>query len=100
MKFLIFALLPVFILGQTLNKFQWNNCGSPAVDIYEVDVTPMPIVQPGAIDLTFLTNFKRDMSGGLKTKLTITRIVSGLKLPIRWYFMSFFFIKLFIYSTN
>ena len=85
MNFLFFiALLPVVIRSQTLNKFQWNNCGSPAVNLYEVDVTPMPIVQPGSIDLTFIAEFKRAMSGNLATKLTISRTVSGLKLPIRW----------------
>lgn len=81
----LIAFLPALIKCQTLNKFQWNNCGSPAVSLYEVDVTPMPIVQPGSIDLTFIAEFKRAMSGGLATKLTITRTVSGLKLPIRWY---------------
>lgn len=85
MKLLIFALLPVFIYGQTLTKFQWSNCGSPAVDLYEVDVSPMPITQPGSIDLIFLSNFKRQMSGGLKTTLKVSRTVSGLKIPIRWY---------------
>ncbi|CAF0739801.1 unnamed protein product [Brachionus calyciflorus] len=82
---LLIALLPVFLNAQTLTKFQWSDCGSPAVDIYEVDITPMPIVQPGAIDLIFRSNFKRAMRGGLTTTLAITRTVSGLKLPIRCY---------------
>lgn len=85
MFFYLIALIPALINCQTLNKFQWNNCGSPAVNLYEVDVTPIPIVQPGSIDLTFIAEFKRAMAGGLKTKLSITRTVSGLKLPIKWY---------------
>lgn len=84
MKFLIFALLPVFLYGQLLTKFQWNDCGSPAVDFNEIDVTPMPIVHPGTVNLTFISNIKRQISGSLNTKLSIKRTVYGITLPITW----------------
>lgn len=85
MKFIfLIALLPALLNAQTLTKFQWSDCGSVGVSILSVDVVPMPIVQPGNITLTFGANFKRAMSGGLTTSLTISRTVSGLKIPVRW----------------
>ena len=86
----LIALLPIFLNAQTLTKFQWSDCGSVGVTILDIDITPMPIVQPGNISLTFGGNLKRAMSGGLTTSLVITRTVSGLKLPIRWYIFLIF----------
>jgi hypothetical protein len=85
MNFLfLVTLLPVLLNAQTLTKFQWSDCGSVAVSILDADVTPMPIRQPGNITLRFAANFKRAMSGGLTTSLTISRTAAGLKIPIRW----------------
>ncbi|CAF1055510.1 unnamed protein product [Brachionus calyciflorus] len=77
--------LPALINAQTLNKFQWSDCGSVAISFLEADVTPMPIVQPGNVKLVLAADLKRALSGSLTTSLSITRTVSGLKLPIRCY---------------
>lgn len=40
-------------------KFQYKVLSSPAVDIQNVDLTPMPIYNPGEAFLTFVANLKR-----------------------------------------
>ena len=41
------------------NKLQYKVLSSPAVDIQNVDLTPMPIYNPGEAFLTFVANLKR-----------------------------------------
>lgn len=82
--FLIITLFPLLLNAQTLTKFQWSDCGSVAITFLQADVKPMPIIQPGNLSLTVSADLKRDLSGNLGTSLTITRTVSGLKLPVRW----------------
>jgi hypothetical protein len=85
MKFLIIlALLP--LLSQAVYKrLEWSDCGSKAVDIENVELSPMPLLQPGNAQLTFEADFSRAMEGPLKTDLKIVRSVNGLALPIRCY---------------
>ncbi len=76
------ALLP--LLQAEYTKLQWSDCGSKEVTFYNIDVSPMPIVQPGEARLNFKAQLKRGIQGDLKTDLQIVRTVSGIKLPIRW----------------
>lgn len=84
----IFVLLSIALSATVLNaeytKFQWTDCGSRQVTFSDIDVTPMPILQPGKATLNFRADLKRDIVGNLKTDLNIVRSVSGIKLPIRW----------------
>lgn len=77
------ALLPL-ILRAEYTKLEWTDCGSRQVDIYEVAIKPMPIVQPGSLTLTMRANFRRPLTGKLRTELDIKRTVAGLTIPIRW----------------
>lgn len=65
-------LLSIFVLAAVLaasqaefTKLVWANCGSPEVIYNKVDMTPMPILQPGNATLIFDVNFKRPTSGPL-----------------------------------
>ena len=84
----LLCLASILVLATLANaqftKLQWTDLGSPQVDFYEIDVKPMPIVQPGLATLNFRAKFKTPITGPLKTDLTIVRTVSGLKIPIRW----------------
>ena len=94
MKFLVvlfLSTLPYFLQAQKTtkpppqyNKLEWTDCGSKEVQFYEIDVTPMPIIQPGDAYLTFKADLKRDLQGNLKTDINIIRSVSGVPLPVRW----------------
>ena len=85
MKFLaVFIILPALLVAE-YTKLQWSDCGSREVTVYDVDVKPMPILQPGEATLNFLAEFRRPLNGGLTTDLKIVRSVSGVSLPIRWY---------------
>lgn len=86
MKLLFIASILVLaaVANAQFNKLQWTDLGSPQVDIYEIDVKPMPIISPGLAKLNFRAKFKRPIGGALKTDLNIIRTVSGLKIPIKW----------------
>lgn len=73
-------------LSAEYTKLEWSDCGSKEVEFQDLSLTPMPILQPGEATLNFKANLKRSFNGGLKTELKIVRSVSGIKLPIRWYF--------------
>ena len=77
-------LISMSALNAVYTKLQWKDLGSPQVEFLNIDVTPMPVVNPGTGYLTFQANFKRQFKGNLKTTLNIIRSVSGLKIPIRW----------------
>ena len=84
----LLCLASILVLASFANaeftKLQWTDLGSPQVDFYEIDVKPMPIIQPGLAKLNFRLKLKKDIAGNLKTDLNIIRTVSGLKIPIRW----------------
>ena len=89
MKFLLFVLCVCpLLLNAEYTKLQWSDCGSKEATIYEIDVKPMPILQPGEATLNFRMNLKRALNGKLKTTLNIVRSVSGVALPIRCYIAS------------
>jgi hypothetical protein len=71
-------------LNALFTKLQWKDLGSKEVDFLNIDLVPMPVVNPGQGVLNFQANFKRGFSGNIKTTLNIIRTVSGLKIPIRW----------------
>lgn len=86
MKFFLFVLCVCpLLLNAEYTKLQWSDCGSKEATIYEIDVKPMPILQPGEATLNFRMNLKRALNGKLKTTLNIVRSVSGVALPIRCY---------------
>jgi len=79
----LFALIAVASAEYT--KMFFEDCGSRQVDFYDMDILPMPIIQPGDVTVSFRADLKRDLKGKLQTELNIVRSVSGIKLPIRWY---------------
>jgi hypothetical protein len=80
------ALLFSFVNTQTLTKFQWKDLGSTTsqVEFLFIDVSPMPLMQPGVGKIDFKAKIKRPISGSLRTKLKIIRTISGLALPFSW----------------
>ncbi len=65
-------------------KFQWQGIDLKDISIYEMDVTPMPVIHPGKAVLTFSGESKRQLKGILKVDLNIVRRISGVALPVRW----------------
>ena len=43
-------------------QLQFTDCGSTAIILDRVDITPMPIVRPSTGNLTFNINIKRPIS--------------------------------------
>jgi hypothetical protein len=111
MKFLILILsiCPLLFTQAEYTKLQWTDCGSREVTFYDIALQPMPMliffllfkknhlkynvcnffvlnrIQPGTGSINLKMQLKRDLSGNLKTTLTIVRTVSGIALPIRCY---------------
>ena len=88
--FLILNFNVVFFLSshlnaQTLTKFQWKDLGSQALQVFDFDLSPMPVEHPGVASVRFVADLSRSISGPLKTKLSVVRTISGLSLPIRWF---------------
>ena len=85
MKFLVLLALLPLLASAEYTKLQWTNCGSPQVEFYNIDIQPMPIVQPGSAVFNFQARLKRPVSGKLNTELKIVRSVGAIALPIRCY---------------
>jgi hypothetical protein len=83
-KIIALILISLGLVSCEYKKFQYSDCGSKEVVWKNMDVTPIPIVQPGNINLLLDFLLKRDLVGALKVSLEIKRTVSGLTLPIRW----------------
>jgi hypothetical protein len=86
-SFLISTLVLAFsvsVLNAEFTKLQWKDLGSKEVEFLNIDLKPMPVINPVQGILNFQANFKRAFSGNIKTTLNIIRSVSGLKIPIRW----------------
>lgn len=85
----ILSILSILIVSCMINaeytKLKWVDNGSPKVNIYDIDITPMPIIQPGNANIVFDGNFKTGINGPLKTTLSIKRTVFGISLPVNWY---------------
>ena len=79
-------LISVVTLNAEFNKLQWKDLGSPEIEFLNIDVTPMPLLNPGNITINFRGYIKRPLKGNIKTNLKIIRTISGITLPIRWYF--------------
>ena len=45
-----------------LSKFEFTDCGSTAVTVSQIDITPMPIFRPSSGNLTLSVNIKRPIS--------------------------------------
>ena len=81
-SFLISTLLLVVSLScsnAVFTKLQWKDLGSTQVDFLNIDLVPMPVVNPGLATLNFQANFKRAFQGAIKATLNIVRTVSGKK---------------------
>ena len=76
--------LSATVINAQYTKMQWSDCGSRQVEFSDIDMSPMPILQPGSATINFRAELKRDIVGSLKTDLKIVRSVNGIKLPIRW----------------
>jgi hypothetical protein len=78
----------LLVLPLTINaaytKFFWQDLGSKEIRISKVDMTPMPLIQPGEAVLSFQAETLRPMDGALNAKIDIIRTVAGLALPVRW----------------
>ncbi len=66
-------------LNAEFTKLQWKDLGSREVEFLNIDLKPMPVVNPGLATLNFQANFKRAFQGAIKATLNIVRTVSGKK---------------------
>ena len=98
---LLVALAAVANVRAEYKKFEYTVLSSPAVDIQKIDVTPMPIFNPGEAFLSFAANLKRPIRKchpssilasltsflleTIRTVLKIVRTVSNIALPVRCY---------------
>ena len=48
--------------AQDYTKLQFQDCGSKSADIRTVDITPMPLYNPGPAWFTFIADLKRPIS--------------------------------------
>ncbi|CAF3846366.1 unnamed protein product [Adineta steineri] len=93
MRFLMvpLALIAVVLIfkvhGQDFTKLQFQDCGSKHITIEEVDVKPMPIINPGPASMTFVAQLKKPVTI-LYIDLNIIRTVSGIALPVRCYIVN------------
>lgn len=63
-------ILSIGIFDQTnggFTKLEFNDCGSTAITLNKIDVTPMPIARPSIGNLTLNVNIKRPISEHRKT---------------------------------
>ena len=78
----------VLLFAATLNaeytKFQWSATNLKDIAIYDINVTPMPIIQPGLAKITLLGESTRPLNGKLSANLNIIRKIAGVALPVRW----------------
>ena len=74
-------------------KLEWTDCGSPQVQFFDIAVKPIPILHPGPIELNFKANLLRGNRGKVRTDINIIRTISGLTLPVKWYFRLKFLLK-------
>lgn len=58
----IIAFIAITNVRADFTEFGLTVHSSPAIDIEKVDVTPMPIIQPGEAFLTMHANLKRPIS--------------------------------------
>ena len=54
-------------------------------EFFDIAVEPMPILQPGQVEITFTANLSRGINENLVTNINVIRTVAGFTLPIRWY---------------
>jgi hypothetical protein len=88
MKILFPILKLIFLIGFSSAEFtglEWTDCGSPAVEFIDIGVKPMPILQPGQAQITFIANLLRGINGNLMADMNIVRTIAGLRSPLRWY---------------
>ncbi|UJR17852.1 hypothetical protein I4U23_004751 [Adineta vaga] len=68
------------------DRFEFNDCGSTGATIHKIDMTPMPLIYPDAINATLIATVKRPISF-YTVSLKIERTISGIKLPIKCYLL-------------
>ncbi|CAF2104507.1 unnamed protein product [Rotaria magnacalcarata] len=81
---LVFSILVCHIQAQDFTKLQWSDCGSPSAVISNIDLTPMPVYNPGPASITLKIELKKAVKT-VGVNLNIIRSVSGIKLPVRCY---------------
>lgn len=88
MKFLLLSIclmiLSIDSARSEYTKFQWSTVDLKDIRIYDMDLTPMPIIHPGKARLTFSGESNRQLRGNMKVDINIIRKLSGVALPIRW----------------
>jgi len=82
---LFFLVAMIGAISAQYTKLVWRDCGSREIDFYDMDITPMPIKQPGMANIRLDAFFKRRLQGRIRAELNIIRTVSGIPLPVRCY---------------
>ena len=98
---LLVALAAMANVAAEYKKFEYTVLSSSGIDIQKIDVTPMPIFNPGEAFLSFSANLKRPIRKShltsssrfltitsletIRTVLKIVRTVSNIALPVRCY---------------
>jgi hypothetical protein len=59
---LVIAVLVFKTYAQDYTKLMFKDCGSKSTDIEKVDITPMPLLNPGPATFTFTATLKRPIS--------------------------------------
>ncbi|UJR36792.1 hypothetical protein I4U23_029505 [Adineta vaga] len=84
---LAFTLISLAIIANVhaeYNKLDYKVLSATGVQIQEVDVVPMPILNPGEGFITLRANLIRPIKK-IRTILKIVRKVSGITLPVKCY---------------
>lgn len=72
----------VWLTSARFTQLDWSDCGSdPSVTIRNIDVTPMPLVVPGPMQLTVDAQFDRTLED-IEINLDVKRSTFLLDLPI------------------
>jgi hypothetical protein len=59
---LVIAILVLETYAQDYTRLIFRDCGSKSTDIEKVDMTPMPLFNPGPAFFTFIATLKRPVS--------------------------------------
>lgn len=78
----IVLMMCAWLSSATYSHLDWSDCGSdPAVTIQKIEVTPMPLVLPGPMQVTFQGQMNRSLES-IEIRLAIKRKTWLLDLPI------------------
>jgi hypothetical protein len=95
LAFLLLAFLPLLVKLQNIpgfNTFIWTQLDRSGIDIYELDLSPVPLVPstettPRQHNIAFDAVFRRDTSGDILVDLAIKACLprGPLCVPVPWY---------------